>query len=224
LFSLRRISLIYLSRLLLTHNELHPDVIQARGEVEEARKKIGIEINRAIQSLERDAESLKGEEEKLYILINEGLSEKIVAYDALKRDIEVKRSLYNTFAEQIEDLDISKKIESVFFEAPFLLRFKSVPYRDKRAFIITGMKYSYDVASNSKTRQASSLVKISPHDFQVEFGAGVQFFFPYFIFSPEIKISQGLGNTLIYNNDLNEARVLEKITSRVFTISFHFEG
>ena len=117
-----------------------------------------------------------------------------------------------------------RKIESVFFEAPFLVRFKSAPYKDKRAFVIAGMKYSYDVASNSKTRQASSLVKISPHDFQLEIGAGIQFFFPYFIFSPEIKMSQGIGNTLIYNNNLNEARVLEKIISRVFTISFHFEG
>jgi hypothetical protein len=52
----------------------------------------------------------------------------------------------------------------------------------------------------------------------------MQFFFPFFIFSPELKISQGIGNTLIYNPALQESTVLEKLLSRTFTISLHFEG
>ena len=117
-----------------------------------------------------------------------------------------------------------KRFESVFFEAPFLVRYKSLPYLDKRMFVVGGLKYSFDIANNSNSRKADSIVKISPHDFQVEGGVGMQFFFPYFIFSPEIKISQGIGNTLIYNDNIQEADVLEKLLSRVFTISFHFEG
>ncbi len=132
---------------------------------------------------------------------------------------------YLVYTSPIEGQPISeRKIESVFFEVPLHLRFKSAPYKDKRAFIIGGIKYSYDVASNSKARQAASLVKISPHDFQVEVGAGMQFFLPYFIFSPEIKYSRGISNTLIYNGELNEAKVLEGVVSQIFTISFHFEG
>ena len=69
----------------------------------------------------------------------------------------------------------------------------------------------------------SSLVKISPHDFQVEVGAGMQFFFPYFILSPEVKLSQGIGNILIYNDALKEASVLEKLLSQTLSISIHFE-
>jgi len=117
-----------------------------------------------------------------------------------------------------------RRIESVFFEAPFHVRYKSEPYKDKRAFIVAGLKYSYDVASNSKTRESDNLIKISPHDFQLEVGAGIQMFFPYFIFSPEIKFSQGIGNILIFNSELEDARIMEKILSRVLTISFHFEG
>lgn len=123
-----------------------------------------------------------------------------------------------------ENLIQKRRIESVFFETPFLVRYKSEPYNDMRVFVIGGVKYVYDVANNSRTRQAASLVKISPHDFQVEFGAGMQFFFPYFILSPEIKISQGIGNILIYNDALKEASVLEKLLSRTFSISVHFEG
>ncbi|MFZ1497185.1 MAG: outer membrane beta-barrel protein, partial [Saprospiraceae bacterium] len=118
----------------------------------------------------------------------------------------------------------TRKIESVFVELPFQVRFKSEPYHDMRAFVIAGIKYAFDVASDSRTRQASELVKVAPTDFSIEYGAGVQIFFPFFIFSPEFKVSQGLGNILIYNKDLQQSTVLEKIYSRSFTISLHFEG
>lgn len=125
----------------------------------------------------------------------------------------------------VENNEISvRRVESVFVETPFHVRYKSAPYNDKRIFVIAGLKYSFDVASQSRSRQANDLVKISPTDFAVEFGAGIQMFFPYFIFSPEIKFSHGLGNTLIYDDDLIPSTVLEKVISRGFTISLHFEG
>jgi len=124
-----------------------------------------------------------------------------------------------------DESDLRKRsVESVFFEMPFMIRFKSAPYKDKRAFMVAGMKYSYDVQSNSKTRDARTLIKISPHDFQLEVGVGMQFFYPYFIFSPEIKYSRGVGNILIYDDLLNESKVLENVVSQVITLSFHFEG
>lgn len=123
-----------------------------------------------------------------------------------------------------EEDDSSKRIESVYVEAPFLIRYKSAPYRDMRMFAVTGVKYTYDVNNNSRARNNQSLIKISPHDFQFELGAGMQFFFPYFIFSPELKLSSGIGNVLLYDNTLNESKVLEKVLTHVFTISFHFEG
>lgn len=118
----------------------------------------------------------------------------------------------------------TRTISSVFVELPVHLRYKSAPFKDKRVFVIAGLKYAFDVASDSRTKQAESLVKISPNDFAVEYGAGVQFFFPFFIFSPEFKISHGIGNSLIYNNNLEESTVLEKVLSRTFTVSLHFEG
>lgn len=119
---------------------------------------------------------------------------------------------------------ITRPIESVLVEMPFQVRYKSAPYHDFRVFVIAGIKYSYDVASDSRTRQSAGLVKIAPTDFQIEYGAGIQFFFPYFIFSPELKISQGLNNMLIYNDRLEQSNVLEKVLSRCLTLSVHFEG
>ena len=125
-----------------------------------------------------------------------------------------------------EPIPSQERIESVFLEIPMLMRFKSVPYKDKRLFVVAGLKYTYDVASNSKARQDQqvNLLKIAPHDFQFEIGAGIQFFFPFFIFSPEIKYSQSIGNIHVFNSSKPESTVIDKILSRTLSISFHFEG
>ena len=122
------------------------------------------------------------------------------------------------------DNSLARRVESVFVEMPFHARYKSVPYRDMRLFVIAGVKYAFDVASDSRARNADTLVKIAPNDFAFEIGAGIQFFLPYFIFSPEIKFSHGLNNILIFDDDLPESSVIEKVLSRGFTISLHFEG
>ena len=116
------------------------------------------------------------------------------------------------------------RIESTFLDIPFAVRYKSLPYKDKRVYISAGMKYQYDLSNQSSARKSETLIKISPHDFQWEVGVGMQFFYPYFIFSPEIKYSRGLGNILIFNGALDEAKLLENVVSQTFTLSFNFEG
>ncbi|MFK7932287.1 MAG: outer membrane beta-barrel protein [Saprospiraceae bacterium] len=134
-----------------------------------------------------------------------------------------ERRIEYTLERRTDDLERSR-FEHVFVEMPFHIRYKSEPYKDMRLFMIGGVKYSFDVASNSRARQANELVKIAPTDFAFEVGAGIQFFFPYFIFSPEFKYSQGIGDVLIYDDRLEKSSVLDKILSRTFTISLHFEG
>jgi hypothetical protein len=117
-----------------------------------------------------------------------------------------------------------RKIESVFIDFPIMFRYKSKPYHDIRAFVVAGVKYSLDLASNSRARKAEDLVRIAKSDFLVEYGVGLQFFFPYFILSPEIKFSHGLTNIHERNAGLIYSNVLDKLFSNGFTISLHFEG
>ena len=90
---------------------------------------------------------------------------------------------------------IISRFESVLVEMPFHIRYKSAPYKDMRLFVIAGVKYGFDVANQSKARQADENVKLAPTDFAGEIGVGIQFFFPYFIFSPELKMSQAVSYT-----------------------------
>jgi hypothetical protein len=118
----------------------------------------------------------------------------------------------------------TRSIQAVLFEIPFHLRYKSEPYNDRRFFIVSGVKYGIDVANESRSRDVAELIKISPSDFMFEVGVGLQIFFPYFIFSPEIKYSHGLGNIHVSDPLLPQSRIIDRLISRALTISFHFEG
>lgn len=119
---------------------------------------------------------------------------------------------------------VPKRLESVFVEFPFHFRYKSALYRDMRFLVIAGAKYTLDLSAGSKGRNASQQIKMAPTDFALEWGMGLQIFFPYFIFTPEVKFSHGIPNSLIYQRNLIFSNVLERASSQAITISFHFEG
>lgn len=118
----------------------------------------------------------------------------------------------------------TKDIESISIEFPLSIRFKSMPIKDIRIYVLAGMKYSIDLASNAKARRAEDQVKVSRHDLSYELGLGIQFYFPLFIFSPEIKIAHGVFNLHSRDSGLIYSSVIDKLFSRAFIISLHFEG
>ncbi|MCP4437786.1 MAG: PorT family protein [Aureispira sp.] len=132
-------------------------------------------------------------------------------------DRRLKYKLTNTTTE-------IKKLESTFIEFPILFRYKSDFYKDIRVFVIGGFKYSVDLSSNSKARQAENLIKISPHDLAAELGIGFQIFFPYFILSPEVKYSHGVLNILERDRNLIYSSTIDKLFSQGLTITLNVEG
>lgn len=120
--------------------------------------------------------------------------------------------------------DLTQPIESVNLEFPLLLKFKSDPYKDMRMYVLAGMKYTYDLNSNAEARNAEDLVKVGRHDFLVEYGFGFEFYFPYFIFAPEIRISQGIFDVHSPDPKLNLSNVLDRLFTRSVLLVFNFEG
>ncbi|HYD90898.1 MAG TPA: outer membrane beta-barrel protein [Flavobacterium sp.] len=123
-----------------------------------------------------------------------------------------------------DNSEARKSIESIFIDFPVSVRFKSQPIKDVRIYVLAGMKYGLDLASNAKARRAEDQVKVSRTDISAEYGIGVQFFFPLFIFSPEIKFSQGLFDVHSKDSNLMFSNVIEKLFTRSLIISLHFEG
>ena len=127
---------------------------------------------------------------------------------------------YRTF----EDSSHVQFIESINLEMPVLLKFKSNPWKDIRLYVLAGAKYSYDLASNAKARNAENLVKVNPHDLHLDYGIGMEIYFPMFILAPEIRISQGLFDIHALDPALQYSSVLDRLLSRMVMITFNFEG
>jgi hypothetical protein len=87
-----------------------------------------------------------------------------------------------------------------------------------------GGKFDLDLASNAKARRADDMIKIGRFDYGIEAGMGFNFYFPSFILSPELKISNGFGNLHERNDALKYSRVLENIQSRMIMFTIHIEG
>ncbi|MBS1663198.1 MAG: outer membrane beta-barrel protein [Bacteroidetes bacterium] len=118
----------------------------------------------------------------------------------------------------------TKQIQSLLLGFPAQVKFLSDRINNFRVYMLGGINYRYDLASNSSARKAENLVKLQSSDFSVEAGVGFQFYFPVFILSPELKISQGLKNVHSRDPNLQYSNVIDKIKSRMVVFSLIFEG
>jgi len=117
-----------------------------------------------------------------------------------------------------------QSVESIVMSFPLQLRLKSDRINNFRVYTLAGMKYDFDLASNSGARNSDNIVKVNKSDYGLEGGIGFQFFFPYFILSPEIKFSYGLSNVHSRDESLRYSNVIDKMNSRMILFSLHFEG
>ncbi len=124
----------------------------------------------------------------------------------------------------IDGTEVTKKVESVIMSFPVHLKFQSDRIGNFRVYMFGGVKGDIDMASNARAKRAEDLVKINKYDYGIEFGVGFNFFKQSFIFSPEIKISNGLGNIHSRDAALKYSSVFDKIQSRMIVFSIHLEG
>ena len=117
-----------------------------------------------------------------------------------------------------------RTIESIYMHLPLQLKFKSDRIKNFRFYAIGGVKFDYDLAANARSHRPDEFLKVSPTDFGYEFGFGFEFFYPNFIFSPEIKMSQGLTNQLFFDRGLKLTNAIESLLTRMIVISIHLEG
>lgn len=121
-------------------------------------------------------------------------------------------------------------LEPYFFpDFPLHIKYKSARMTNTRAYVIGGVKYSYDRGSY-EGRQPSGddplFLRTAKHDFHYEIGVGFDHYFYYFKFSTEIKASFGFRDLVLAGDDGLDARYwnsIDRLNSRSIMISFLFE-
>ena len=123
-----------------------------------------------------------------------------------------------------DGIEVTKKVESVIMSFPVHIKFQSDRIGNFRVYMFGGVKADIDMASNARAKRAEDLVKIKSKDYGIEAGIGFNFFMQSFIFSPEIKISNGLGNIHSRDPALKYSSVFDRVQSRMIMFTIHLEG
>lgn len=123
-----------------------------------------------------------------------------------------------------QEQETINSIESIYMELPLQLKFKSDRINNFRFYGIIGGKFDYDLAANARSRRNDEWLRVRPIDLGAELGIGFEFFYPNFIFAPEIKLSQGFLNEHYNDSSIPLSNTIDKITTRMIVISIHLEG
>lgn len=120
--------------------------------------------------------------------------------------------------------NVSKKIQSTFVEFPLNVKFKGSRYNNVRPYWIGGVRYSLDLASDSKKKEGNNNVNVAleRNDLYAEVGGGLDFYTTFFKFGIEIKMAYGFRDILRREGNIYTSGV-EKFNSKMFLLSFTFE-
>ncbi len=121
-------------------------------------------------------------------------------------------------------VEVEKSITSTIIEIPLELRYKSKRLNNYRMYVLGGLKYSLDLASQKKDKNNTSTtnLKLYRNDLSAEVGAGAEFYTTYFKFGVEAKMGYGLRNLRIPEDNLYSGSI-STLRSKVFLLSFTFE-
>lgn len=119
---------------------------------------------------------------------------------------------------------MEKKVESISLTNPIHIKLNSDRIGNFSFYAFAGGKLDIDFSSNARKKKAEELLKINSVDYGIEAGVGFQFYFQSFIFTPEIKISNGLNNIHFRDESLKFSNVLDQLRSKMIIISIHLMG
>lgn len=115
-------------------------------------------------------------------------------------------------------------VKSTYLEFPILLKYSGNRMTNAKPFFIGGVNPRFDLAKSKKDG-----IYLNSFDTYLEMGAGIDSYLSHFRFTTELKLSVGMLNILNpagtgEPEDLRYTHVIDKITSRIFVLTFYFEG
>lgn len=111
--------------------------------------------------------------------------------------------------------------EAVFIEFPLLFKYKSMRRKNHRMYVLAGVKPCIEAGAKKKEKKKSEL-RTNNIDFAVDYGLGIDLYFKYFKFSPELRFSHGFVN-MLYKDPNIYSQSLLKLTTHTVSLYLHFQ-
>ena len=121
--------------------------------------------------------------------------------------------------------DKKRNVESVYGEIPIDIKFRAFRWRNFRPYLTAGGSYGFDFASmrNNKNNNDQSIIRLNTSDLRYTMGVGLDFYMRYVKFAIEMKMTFGISDLKIPDDDLY-TRSVDFINTRTFMLGFTFEG
>jgi len=116
------------------------------------------------------------------------------------------------------------KLSSTYIEFPLLLKYKAMRLNNISPYLLAGINPKIDLAAQKKIKEEEMpKIRLNRFDLAYELGCGIDFYLPYFRFSTELKYSVGLLNASVPDGT-QYTDAIKRMNSRMWMLSFHFEG
>ncbi len=127
----------------------------------------------------------------------------------------------NVVQEGGERKDVNVTLSSTVVELPVLLKYKAKRRTNYRMYMVGGVKPGIDLSSR-KTDQPGSELRTEKFDLALEYGVGLDIFYPFFKFAPEVRFSHGLLNQHIPDDNIYSSS-LQRMTNHNISFILFFE-
>uniref|UniRef100_UPI0040485604 type IX secretion/gliding motility protein PorT/SprT n=1 Tax=Roseivirga sp. TaxID=1964215 RepID=UPI0040485604 len=138
------------------------------------------------------------------------------------RFVPVKIGLYQQLVSyNLTDGTVDEQlIESTRIEPGIYLKYRSIRRDNLRMYVIAGASASVR-SGKAEELTTTDRLEIRKGDIKLEVGFGLENYFEFFKFAPEIRYSRGLMN-VINPNDNFYSNGIDRITTHNFSIYLHF--
>jgi len=132
---------------------------------------------------------------------------------------------YTTPTDDFTNISNSERIvKSTYVYLPLLLKISTKRINNFKPFLLTGASAALNLSSNEKSLDDNSAGKfrMTSNPSFMELGFGIDFYLPYFKFTPSIRGVFGQGDELVRDKDSNSPWTgnISKMQTRGFFINF----
>jgi hypothetical protein len=114
-----------------------------------------------------------------------------------------------------------KVVNSTTIELPLLVKFRSERRKNTGMYFVAGGRAGVDVNSRKQDRIENQL-RADSDNLSLDYGVGIDLYYPFFKFAPELRFSHGLTNLLVHDEN-PYSKSVQKMTTHTVTLFLNFE-
>jgi hypothetical protein len=114
-------------------------------------------------------------------------------------------------------------VEAWHAELPLLFKYKSERRKNSRMYVLAGIAPSFEATGKQDVESSTPRLLTNRYNVALEYGRGLDVFFPLFKFSPELRFSHGLVN-MLSSNPNEFSRGIDRLTTHSVSFYILFEG